>query len=266
MDNNNKRHILKTLSWRMIATTTTIIISYLLTNNIVIGLGIGAVEFFVKMVLYYAHERFWFMKIRFKKLMKNNIFKQEIKIKRSDKETLYNQTPKVLWFSGLSGSGKSAIANEVEKILYDMGKKTYILDGDNIRIGLNNDLTFSRKDRLENIRRIAEVSKLFVDSGIIAITSFISPYENTRNMAKLIIGSDDYIEIYVNTTLEKCIERDVKGLYKKAQNGEIKGMTGVDDPYDIPTNPNIIVDGNIDGEENIKKCANEIVKKITNRL
>lgn len=262
MENNNKRHILKSITWRVIASVTTFIISYTLTGSVEFGIGIGVADFFIKMFLYYFHERFWYKKVRFKKIMKNNLFKQDIKIKRADKEILYDQQPKVLWFSGLSGSGKSAIANEVEKILYEMGKKTYILDGDNVRLGLNNDLSFSGKDREENIRRVAEVSKLFVNSGIITITSFISPYKKTRQMAKDIIGDDDYIEIYVNTSLEKCIERDVKGLYKKAQNGKIKGMTGIDDPYEIPQEPDIVVYGNIDGEENIKKCAQEIVKKL----
>ena len=136
-----------------------------------------------------------------------------------------------------------------------------ILDGDNVRLGLNKDLSFAKGDREENIRRIAEVSKLFVESGVIVITSFISPYYSTREMAREIIG-DDYIEVYVDTTLETCIRRDIKGLYKKAMKGEIMDFTGINDVYDIPKTPYIKVDGNIDGEENIIKCANEIYNKI----
>lgn len=263
MDTNNKRHILKTITWRIIASSTTFIITYTLTGSIEFGIGIGISDFFIKMGLYYLHERFWYNKIRIIPKTFNNIFKQRINIKKADREKNKDQKAKVLFFTGLSGSGKSAIANEVERLLFEKGHSTYILDGDNIRLGLNKGLTFKKEDREENIRRIAEVSKLFIDAGVIVITSFITPYKETRELAKQIIGKDDYIEVYVNTTLQKCVDRDVKGLYEKAFRGEIKGMTGIDDPYDAPLNPNIEVDGNIDGEENITKCAEEIVKKLS---
>jgi adenylyl-sulfate kinase len=193
--------------------------------------------------------------------MENNLFKQNFKNTRENREKILDQKGKVLFFTGLSGSGKSAIANAVQQLLYNDGFKTYILDGDNIRMGLNSNLSFEKKDREENIRRISEVSKLFADSGLIVLTSFISPYKETREKSREIIG-DDYIEIYVDTNLETCIRRDIKGLYQKAIDGEIKDFTGINDNYDIPENPDIIVDGNKDGEENILDCAFQIYNKI----
>lgn len=265
---DKKRHLLKTVTWRVLATLITILIAWLISGDVTIALHIGAWEVLLKMLAYYFHERLWFKYIRFNKKIKRqkNIFQQYIKVDRKEKEKLYDQKPKVLWFTGLSGSGKSAIANATEQLLHSKGYKTYILDGDNVRWGLNADLTFSKKDREENIRRVSEVAKLFADSGTIVITAFISPYESTRKMAKDIIGEDDYVEVYVDTTLDTCIRRDIKGLYKKAMNGEIKDFTGVNDPYDIPIHPDIVVDGNIDGEENIIECANIIFENIKDKI
>lgn len=172
---------------------------------------------------------------------------------------------KVLWMTGLSGSGKSTIANILQQILKENGIASYILDGDNIRAGLNSDLDFSSKSRAENIRRIAEVAKLFKDTGIIVITSFITPYKEARELAKGVVG-EDYVEIYINASLETCIERDVKGLYKKAISGEIKNFTGISDNFDIPENPQLIVDSNGNDIANINKCANEIYEYIINNL
>jgi adenylylsulfate kinase len=182
MTGDKKRHIYKTISWRIIATLTTVIIAWLITGNINVGLGVGFFEFFAKMILYYLHERYWYNNIRFIKKNKSpkNIFKQKTTIDRKYKESLYKQKSKVLWLSGLSGSGKSAIADATEKLLHEKGYKTYILDGDNVRWGLNSDLSFTQKDRDENIRRVAEVAKLFADSGIIVIISFITPYDRSR--------------------------------------------------------------------------------------
>ncbi|HPK10505.1 MAG TPA: adenylyl-sulfate kinase [Saprospiraceae bacterium] len=160
---------------------------------------------------------------------------------RQDQEKLLAQKGIVLWFVGLSGSGKSTIARALEKHLYEQGKLVKVLDGDNIRIGLNNNLSFSADDRKENIRRIAEVAKLFLDTGIITICSFISPTEESRAIARNIIGDQDFKLIYINTPLEECEKRDVKGLYKKARNGEIKGFTGIDDPFESPENPDLVL-------------------------
>ncbi len=168
----------------------------------------------------------------------NNLHKHNFSVSRDMRETITGHTGKVIWFTGLSGSGKSTIANEFDKVLNGRGYKTYILDGDNIRMGLNRDLGFSPSDRKENIRRIAEVSKLFAESGTIVLTAFISPYIKDRKSAREIIG-EDFVEVFVDTDLNICEERDPKGLYKKARAGLIKGFTGIDAPYEKPVNPEI---------------------------
>ena len=171
---------------------------------------------------------------------RNNIIPITHKIQRKDRENIKNQKACVIWLTGLSGSGKSTIANELEYRLNKMKYHTYLLDGDNIRNGLNSDLGFSEKDRKENIRRISEVAKLFLDAGIITITAFISPFKKDREKAREIIG-EDFIEVFVDTPLEECIKRDPKGLYKKALDGEIKEFTGINSPYEEPTNPDIYI-------------------------
>lgn len=158
-------------------------------------------------------------------------------IQRSDREQFLQQQSKVLWLTGLSGSGKSTIAQHLERKMYNKGFFAQVLDGDNIRSGINNNLEFSVEDRQENIRRIAEIAKLFLQSGIITINSFISPTIAIRKMAEEIIGKENFIEIYINAPLEVCEARDVKGLYQKARSGIIKGFTGIDSPYEAPINP-----------------------------
>lgn len=160
---------------------------------------------------------------------------------KENRQKLLNQKSFVIWLTGLSGSGKSTIANELASKLHNEGKLVYILDGDNIRMGLNKDLGFSDNDRKENIRRIAEVANLMTDLGAIVITAFISPFENERQMAKDIIGKDNFIEVYVKAPLNVCEERDPKGLYKKARTGEIPMFTGIDSPYEEPKNPNMFL-------------------------
>ena len=189
----------------------------------------------------------------------DNIVWQEHKITRKNREDIKKQKGTALWFTGLSGSGKSTIANEVEKELFYQNKHTYILDGDNIRHGLNNDLGFSSNDRSENIRRIAEVSKLFVDAGLIVLVSFISPFQKDRELAKKIIGQEDFIEIFVDASFQECAKRDPKGLYKKALNGEIKNFTGLDSPYEKPENPDIYINSS-------KITIRESTKKILDFL
>ncbi|MEE4256744.1 MAG: adenylyl-sulfate kinase [Bacteroidales bacterium] len=162
-------------------------------------------------------------------------------LKRSDKETLLRQRGKVIWLTGLSGSGKTTIAKGIEEVLHREGFVCQVLDGDNIRSGINSNLGFSPEDRLENIRRIAEVSKLFINCGIITINSFISPTEKIRQMAKDIIGEDDLITVYINAPVSICEQRDVKGLYKKAREGKIHDFTGVDTPYDPPEKADVEV-------------------------
>ena len=162
----------------------------------------------------------------------------------------------VLWFTGLSACGKSTIANEVDHLLHGQGKRTYVLDGDNVRMGLNKNLGFSAEDRAENIRRIGEVAKLFADAGLLTLTAFISPYKADRDQVRALLDPGQFIEVYVNASLETCEARDPKGLYKKARAGEIKGFTGIDDPYEAPEHPELTLDSN---HRDISELANEVV-------
>lgn len=183
---------------------------------------------------------------------------------RADKEELLKQHGVMVWFTGLSGSGKSTVAIALERELHKRGLLCRILDGDNIRSGINNNLGFSEEDRVENIRRIAEVSKLFIDTGIITIAAFISPNNDIREMAADIIGKDDFIEVYVNTPLAVCEERDVKGLYKKARKGEIKNFTGISAPFEAPLNPVLELDTSVLSlEESVNKLLEVILPRIT---
>ncbi|APW65132.1 adenylyl-sulfate kinase [Poseidonibacter parvus] len=177
-------------------------------------------------------------------------------ITKKRREVSLNQRPCILWFTGLSGSGKSTIANAVENKLFKRGIKTYLLDGDNIRHGLNKDLGFNKTDRIENIRRIGEVSKLFVDAGLIVLTAFISPFKLDRQIAKSLVNCDEFIEIFVNTPLEVCENRDSKGLYEKARNGDIKNFTGIDSPYESPNEPQIEIRTD---KFDIQNCSDQII-------
>lgn len=182
---------------------------------------------------------------------------------KSDKEDLLKQKGIMLWFTGLSGSGKSTIAIALERELHKRGLLCRILDGDNIRSGINNNLGFSAEDRKENIRRIAEVSKLFVDTGIITLAAFISPSEDMRQMASDIIGADNFYEIYVSTPLAECEKRDVKGLYAKARAGEIKNFTGISAPFEAPKAPKLALDtSKIDIKESVEKLLEYVLPLI----
>ncbi len=185
-----------------------------------------------------------------------NVVWHENMVKKEDRQKLHGHKSFVLWFTGLSGSGKSTLANKVEEILHGFGISTYLLDGDNIRFGLNRGLGFSEDDRKENIRRIGEVSKLFVDSGIVAITSFISPFKEDRKSVRKLLMNDEFIEIYTKCSVEACEVRDPKGLYKKARSGEISHFTGISSPYEPPSNPEIVIDTEI---TSIEDCTNEII-------
>ncbi|ADG93731.1 adenylylsulfate kinase [Arcobacter nitrofigilis DSM 7299] len=189
-------------------------------------------------------------------LMTNNIIWYDSHITKEDRVKQLSQKPCILWFTGLSGSGKSTIANVLEVKLYKMGIKTYLLDGDNIRHGLNRDLGFSKKDRTENIRRISEVAKLFVDSGSIVLTAFISPFQRDRELARKLVKEDEFIEIFIDTSLEICEQRDPKGLYKKVKEGKIKDFTGIDSPYEVPINSEIHLKTN---ELTIEQASEEVI-------
>lgn len=192
--------------------------------------------------------------------MTNHIYTTFDRIKdRHAKEIYLKQKAKVIWFTGLSGSGKTTLASLLEKRLFELNYFCQILDGDNVRSGINKNLKFTEEDRIENIRRIAEVSKLFMNCGIILICAFISPTNEIRNMAREIIGEDDYLEIFINTPMEICEARDQKGLYKKARAGEIKNFTGISSPFETPDNPFAVVDNS---EPDLDKTVRELLKKI----
>lgn len=184
-------------------------------------------------------------------------------LKREDKEKLLNQRSKVIWCTGLSGAGKTTLAKNLEKALHMKKHLAQVLDGDNIRTGINNNLGFTGEDRIENIRRIAEVSKLLIQSGVITINSFISPTTEIRQMAMEIIGKENFIEIYVNAPLQACEERDIKGLYKKAREGKIKNFTGIDSPFEPPQNPDVEVNTDkLNIRDSLQKALDHILPLI----
>lgn len=194
----------------------------------------------------------------------SNVFEQNYQISKKDRQKLHKHNSFLLWFTGLSGSGKSTLANLVELELHKLNVSTYTLDGDNIRRGINQSLSFSEEDRKENIRRIAEISKLFVDAGLVTLAAFVSPFISDRENIKQIVGTEHVIEIYINTSLEECERRDVKGLYKKARLGEIKNMTGLTSPYEPPVNPDLeIMTDNLSIEKATKNILDFILTKIT---
>ncbi|MFB6340662.1 adenylyl-sulfate kinase [Saccharicrinis sp. FJH62] len=184
-------------------------------------------------------------------------------LQRKDKETLLNQRSVCVWFTGFSGSGKSTLAINLEQELHNRGFLTQILDGDNIRSGINKNLSFSKEDRAENIRRIAEVTKLFVNAGVITLNTFISPRNEMRETAKNIIGKENFVEVFVNAPIEVCEKRDTKGLYKKARAGEIKNFTGIDAPFEAPVNPDVEVKTDmLSLSESTEKILKFVLEKI----
>ena len=194
---------------------------------------------------------------KYLKMKSSNIIYHQATITRQRRNKLNNHRSIVLWFTGLSGSGKSTLAHSLEERLFQRGCSTFVLDGDNVRHGLNSNLDFSEAGRTENIRRISEVSRLMLESGLIVMTAFISPFSKDRNEARKLITSDDFVEIYCKASLEKCESRDVKGLYKRARAGEIKNYTGIDSPYEVPENPELIIDTD---KQNIEDSVLTILK------
>lgn len=190
-----------------------------------------------------------------------NLFQHSFTITKKDRQILHNHKSHILWFTGLSGSGKSSIANSLERELYQLGQSTYILDGDNLRIGLNSDLDFSLDGRTENIRRVGEVAKLLVDSGIVVISTFISPLKSDRQRVRDIVQNNEFIEIYVKCPLEKCERRDPKGLYKRARRGEIPEFTGISSPYEEPEKSEIILETD---QHTIEECVKQVLNYLQN--
>lgn len=195
--------------------------------------------------------------------MERNLSPYDFKIDVNDRRKVNEHNSFLVFFTGLSGSGKSTIANALEQKLFQSKIRTYVLDGDTIRSGISSDLLFNPKDRSENIRRIAEIAKLLIDAGIVVMAAFIAPYKRDRNFVKQTVGADNYIEVFVNTSLEKCEEMDVKGLYKRARSGEIKNMTGVSSPYEAPENPDVIVSQDISVEDSVTMIMNRIQSNLS---
>lgn len=189
--------------------------------------------------------------------MNANIVWHQAVVTREKREHQNGHKSFILWFTGLSGAGKSTLAHRVEEILFERGCKTYVFDGDNVRHGLCRDLGFSVTDRQENIRRIGEMSKLFVDAGVIALTAFISPFRRDRNLVRSLVGEGDFVEIYCNASLAVCEQRDIKGLYKRARVGEIPDFTGISSPYEEPEYPELML---MTGEKSLEDCAQEVIK------
>ncbi|MEM0940257.1 MAG: adenylyl-sulfate kinase [Bacteroidota bacterium] len=194
---------------------------------------------------------------------RENIIPQSYIIERQDRIERYKHHALVVWFVGLSGSGKSTLANALENNLFNKGYKTYILDGDNIRRGLNKDLDFSELGRKENIRRISEVARLFADSGTIVLTAFISPFKADRASARKLIGREDFVEVYVDCPLGVCEQRDVKGLYKKAREGKIRHFTGINSPFEIPESPDVRIDT---ASNSLDACLKQLIEEIEPRI
>ena len=191
-----------------------------------------------------------------------NITWHDAGITKVERREQNNHHSFVLWFTGLSGSGKSTVANAVAKALFDKSIRNYVLDGDNVRFGLNKNLGFSAEDRTENIRRIGEVSKLFVDSGQVVLTAFISPFQEDRAQVREILEGNEFVEVYVECPLEECEKRDPKGLYKKARSGEIRDFTGIDSPYESPANPELTINTST---QSVEECVQTVIEYLANR-
>lgn len=195
--------------------------------------------------------------------MDTNIFEHNFNISRKHRTVLKKHQPILIWFTGLSGSGKSTLANAVEQALYQKGIHTYLLDGDNVRKGINANLSFSPEDRTENIRRIGEVANLMMDAGLVVLASFVSPYREDRENVKNKVGENNFIEVFVNTSVDECERRDVKGLYAKARKGEIKNFTGISAPYEAPVNPTVEIKTE---EKSVNEAVEDIINKIEQRI
>jgi adenylyl-sulfate kinase len=195
--------------------------------------------------------------------MSSNIFEHQFNLKPSDRANSLNQRPILIWFTGLSGSGKSTIANALDQMLFQNNFNTALLDGDSIRLGINADLVFSEADRVENIRRIAHIAKLMMDSGLIVLAAFVSPFRKDRQLVKDVVGAQNFVEIFVDTSLETCEKRDVKGLYKKARAGEISNFTGIQQPYEAPLQADVLLTEALTIDQSIQLIYQNIQSKIS---
>jgi len=268
-----KRHLAKTISWRIIGSVDTMLLGWLVTGQLETGAKIGGIELITKMVLYFLHERSWHMlkfgipgrSNRAEKVKSENaakLFRQTTRIHREEREQLNDNRSFTIWLTGLSASGKSTIANELDTWFYANGLRSYIIDGDNTRLSINSDLSFSKEDRSENIRRVAEICRLFNDAGVITIASFISPFEKDRQQARAIIGPAGFVAVFVDASLETCKARDTKGLYKLAAAGKIRDFTVISSPYEAPFAPDVHLHTDNRSPED---CVTQIVRFITEK-
>ncbi len=260
--------LFKTISYRIVSSSVTFLMVFLNTDQIAMGFTLSLLEFFFKPFLYFFHEIVWInletrIKTKAAKHSPNHLTEEIMPVSKEEKEKALKQKGISIWFSGLSGSGKSTLSKLLEKRLFDLGYKTVLLDGDNTRMHLNRDLGFSLEDRSENIRRIAEVSKLLNDSGIITLSCFISPTEEIRELAKSIIGEANFYLVYTNSSLETCMQRDTKGLYKKAIENKIPHFTGISSPFEEPLDYFMEISTEISIEESFEKLWKGIQTEIT---
>ncbi len=260
--------LVKTISYRIVSSSVTFLMVFLNTGQIAMGFTLSLLEFFFKPFLYFFHEIVWInletrIKTKAAKHSPNHLTEEIMPVSKEEKEKALKQKGISIWFSGLSGSGKSTLSKLLEKRLFDLGYKTVLLDGDNTRMHLNRDLGFSLEDRSENIRRIAEVSKLMNDSGIITLSCFISPTEEIRELAETIIGSENFYLVYTNSSLATCMHRDTKGLYKKAIENKIPNFTGISSPFEEPLDYFMEISTEISIEESFEKLWKGIQTEIT---
>jgi adenylylsulfate kinase len=267
-----RRHIAKSISWRILGTVDTVILGFIITGKLSTGLKIGGLELFTKILLYFLHERIW-LKIPFGQpryverqrrsdTSETNLFRQDFAISRNDRQELSGHKAFTIWLTGLSGSGKSTLSSALDKWFHEQKIRSFIIDGDNTRMGINSDLNFTREGRKENIRRVAELCRLFNEAGVVVISSFISPFQSDRESARQIIGDDSFKEVYVAASLEKCMSRDVKGLYTKAKEGKIKDFTGLTSPYEAPTDPDLIINTDVQStEESFETLRNWLMRQ-----
>jgi adenylylsulfate kinase len=265
-----KRHFIKAISWRLVGSVDTVILGALISGKWVIGVKIGTMELATKIMLYFIHERIW-KRIPWglsteqlqhfgAKAIQSNLVTEKRSVTRTDWEQKNKHRSFTIWLTGLPASGKSTLANALESHFFSQQIAAFVLDGDNTRLGINKDLNFTASGRKENIRRVAEIAKLFNEAGTIVIASFISPFEADREAAKAIIGNSSFIEVYLNTSLQTCMQRDVKGNYKKAQKGIIKNFTGISSPYEVPMQPDIALDANNELPEALVHTIHEWLK------
>ena len=268
-----KRNVIKTICWGIIGLACTGFFTWLIGPQFYLSFQLSLISLLIICVIYYCHERLWqhykwAMPSKRKqaqviqKEIKPNLFKQISKVSRQDRERLNNNKSFTIWLTGLSGAGKSTLATEIEAWIHKENGHIYIIDGDATRLGINSDLSFSDDDRTENIRRVAEICRLFNDAGIIVIASFISPFIANRLLAKNIIGEESFIEAYLEASISVCQKRDRKGLYEKALAGKIKNFTGVNSPYEAPINPDLHLNTNV---MSVKECVAIVKKYITEK-